>query len=163
MMLHGKTSIHSDGLAFMTVRPECNGTPFPNPVASQQPYMDIHTFPYERHVFPPKILAFLMAFHRQLPKLYYQIHQNFPLGAMCKTNGGMQMKASFFSSTNSGPYHRIIDPTIDLLETYRVHAKLSSLSKFWLAFIDKAPRAMNLSCVDSDRSITRQILQVLQK
>ena len=97
MMLHGKTSIHSDGLTFMTVRPECNGTPFPNPEASQQPYMDIHTFPYERHVFPPKILAFLMAFHRQLPKLYYQIHQNFPLGAMCRTNGGMQMKASFFS------------------------------------------------------------------
>ena len=42
-------------------------------------------------------------------------------------------------STNSGPYHRIIDPTIDLLETYRAHAKLSSLSKFWFAFIDKAP------------------------
>jgi hypothetical protein len=42
-------------------------------------------------------------------------------------------------STNKGPYHRIIDPTVDLLDVYNAHSQLPWLSKLWHAIKDKAP------------------------
>jgi len=136
-MLHVKTNIHSNGLSFMTLRPECNGLPYPSPQAQHDPYQHLHSFPYEHLVFPPRILGLLCCFQRQLPKFAHQVHEKF-MGAMCP-HDKMVMKTSFFSSLNTGPYHRIIDPTVNLLETYRDHANLSLGSKFWYALMDKAP------------------------
>jgi len=42
-------------------------------------------------------------------------------------------------STNNGPFHRIIDPTVNLLDVYKAHSKLPWLSKLWNAIRDKAP------------------------
>eukprot|EP00531_Pseudo-nitzschia_arenysensis_P011580 CAMPEP_0116132866 /NCGR_PEP_ID=MMETSP0329-20121206/9787_1 /TAXON_ID=697910 /ORGANISM="Pseudo-nitzschia arenysensis, Strain B593" /LENGTH=205 /DNA_ID=CAMNT_0003627431 /DNA_START=362 /DNA_END=979 /DNA_ORIENTATION=+ len=38
------------------------------------------------------------------------------------------------------PYHRIIDPTVDLLEVHKTHSNLPWLSKFGYALIDKSPK-----------------------
>ena len=42
-------------------------------------------------------------------------------------------------STNDGPFHRIIDPTVDLLDVYKAHSRLPWVSKFWNAIRDRAP------------------------
>lgn len=94
-MLHGKVNIHSNGLSFMTIRPECNGLPFPNQQAQHDPYQHIHSFPYEQLVFPPRILNSLCYFQRQLPKFAHQIHEHF-IGSMCPKDA-MIIKTSFFS------------------------------------------------------------------
>jgi len=43
------------------------------------------------------------------------------------------------ASTNDGPFHRIIDPTVDLLDVHQAQSNLPWWSKLWLAMKDKAP------------------------
>jgi len=137
MMLHGKVNMHSPGLSYMTLRPECNGNPYPNPSANTNIFSDIHSFNYEETLVNSiRSSTVMQMFPRQMPKVFHEVDKI--IGSQC-TNGQMVMKTAYFSSTNSGPYHRIIDPTVDLLETYRAHRSSNWSSKFWYALVDKAP------------------------
>lgn len=136
MMLHSKFNLKSPGLSFMSLRPKCGSHPFPNPLAKEYPVMDPHSFPYEFFIMDQKrVNTVLQMFPRQMPKVSYLVEQK--IGDQCPKV--MTMTTSYFSSVNDGPYHRIIDPTSDLLEVHRSHSNLTWPSKLWYAVIDKAP------------------------
>lgn len=135
MMLHSKSSLHGPGVTFTAIRPKCLGTPFPNAKALENGFLDIQGYPYELDlVHMIRSSTVFQMFARQMPKMAHKVHG--VTGPMCLHP--MTYTASFFSSTNEGPYHRIIDPTSDLLKAYEAHAELSWPSKLWYAMLDKA-------------------------
>lgn len=95
MMLHGKVNMHSPGLSFMTLRPTCNGNPYPNPQATDNPFWDIHSFQYENHLHSSiRSQTVMQMFPRQMPKVFYQVNEI--IGNQC-TMADMVMKTAYFS------------------------------------------------------------------
>jgi len=138
MMLHEKKSAVAPGLSYMTLRPTCGAFPFPNPQAQEYRHMDAHSFPYELWLYElPRSLAVAQMFPRQMPKFAKVAYE--VIGGDQACPAGMTVTTSYFSSTNDGPFHRIINPTSDILEVHRNHASLPWSSKLWYAILDKAP------------------------
>eukprot|EP00536_Pseudo-nitzschia_multiseries_P019570 jgi/Psemu1/232921/e_gw1.5610.1.1 len=138
MMLHGKASFHSLGLSFMTLRPLCGSSFFPNPMADRNQFCDVQSIPYEiAFEQSPRSLSVVQMFPRQMPKVAAAVAEAFNLKSGCPFE--FKIKTSYFSSTNQGAFHRLIDPTSDLMEVHRTHKSLPWLSKLWYAIIDKAP------------------------
>mmetsp|Transcript_21123 Transcript_21123/g.58757 ORF Transcript_21123/g.58757 Transcript_21123/m.58757 type:complete len:650 (+) Transcript_21123:83-2032(+) len=141
MMLHSKSTFHSPGLSYMTLRAKCGNLYFPNQAAAQSPVIDIQSLPYEMLLQNNlRTLSVLQMFPRQMPKVAGTVAELSSLDGACNAIKGLQMTTSYFASTNEGPYHRLIDPTSNLLEVHRTHMNLPWLSKLWYAIIDKAPR-----------------------
>ncbi|KAL7537955.1 hypothetical protein ACHAXR_008175 [Thalassiosira sp. AJA248-18] len=139
MMLHSKTNMHSPGLSFMTLRPKCNGVNFPNPMAGQSPFMDVHCYPYELLMIQSSARNGVVAqmFPRQMPKVANAV--NSIVSPMCPGNAPVSITASYFSSTNNGPFHRIMDPSVDLVRVHEAQSALSLPLRFWYSLIDKPP------------------------
>ena len=139
MMLYSTRTLESHGLYFMTLSPKCGISKYPNPMAAQNPFLDVHSVSYEP-VLAQSIRSVSVAsmFPRQMPKIAHFVHKQFINSEAC--NIPMTMTSSYFISTNLGPYHRVIDPTVDLLETYDAHAKQPWISKLWYAILDKSPK-----------------------
>jgi len=139
MMLHNKVSLHSPGLTFMALRPKCSGKYFPNPMAAQNALMDVQSFPYEALLIQKCARCLIVAqlFPRQLPKLANAVHS--VVSPMCEGSGTLSVTASYFSSTNEGPFFRTIDPTVDLMQVFNSQVALPLPLKFWKALIDKPP------------------------
>merc|ERR1711865_480452 len=137
MMLHSKSNMLSPGLSYMTLRPECNGMQYPNPQADQSPFWDVHSFPYEQYTQQSiRSRSTMQMFPRTLPKVFNEVDKK--INNHCPGEK-MVMKAAYFSSTNAGPFHRIIDPTVDLMETHRAHVASTWYQKILYAILDKAP------------------------
>ena len=95
MMLHGKVNMHSPGISFMTLRPTCNGNPYPNPQATNNPFWDIHSFQYEDHLQSSiRAQTVMQMFPRQMPKVFHQVNEI--IGDQCTTTD-MVMKTAYFS------------------------------------------------------------------
>lgn len=134
-MLHSANSFVQPGLSLMTLRPTCSGNPFPNPMKT--PFVDVQSFSYEQLLSPRGVQA-VQLFPRQLPHVANQVHRTLSNARACRKD--LKISASLFSSANNGPYHRIVDPAVDLVSTYRALASRPYMEKLRLALIDKVPR-----------------------
>ena len=95
MMLHAKGNVHSNGLSFMTLRPHCGGSPYPNPFAPQNPFLDIHSFPYEQGLQGAvRSSTVIQMFARVMPKVANQANEM--IKDSCKRTK-MKMTTSYFS------------------------------------------------------------------
>lgn len=138
MMLHTKITLAGPGLFFMTLRPKCGPNVFPSPAAAMNPFLDLNGAGFEAEIAnSPRSAALVQMFPRQMPKVAHSV-QKYMMGKACPPEE-LSMTASYFASTNNGPYHRLIDPTVNLMDVYEAHAKMPYLSKLWHAIIDKAP------------------------
>lgn len=76
-------------------------------------------------------------FTRQVPKV--AMHYVFPVIEPMCPGRKPEITASYFSSSNDGPFYRQIDPTIDLVEVDAAQKRLTYPNKVWNALLDRAP------------------------
>jgi hypothetical protein len=79
MMLHSKSNMASPGLSFMTLTPECENIsqPYPNPLAADMAFLDVHSVPYERSLSTRiRTASLAQMFPRQMPKIAHNVDKH---------------------------------------------------------------------------------------
>lgn len=134
MMLHSRASNAGSGINFFTLRVYCNDKIFP--ITPQYPHhLDVNGYPITQRI-GRRGLALLNAFPRQLSFIGYKASQELKEMGACPSSS---VYGHLFLAVDGGPYHRIVDPEQDLVETHASLVGRNAADTMIGSFLDEAP------------------------
>ena len=134
MMLHSRTSYAGPGINLFTLRVYCNDEIFP--VTPQYPqHLDVKGYPITQRI-GTRGLAVLNTFPRQLPAIGYRTSLELQNMGACQSPS---VYGHLFLAVDGGPYHRIVDPQQELVETHEALVDRNVVDTLIGSLLDKAP------------------------
>jgi hypothetical protein len=146
MMLHSKAIIMSPNQFTGNLRPTCNHAQWPT--SDRVPFQNLIGL---------RGMAALSMFPRILPKLSYHVGE--VLEKSCP-GGQLRVYADWFASVDDGPYVRLVDPTVNMLDVYAAQRNRSWIQAAIGIATDKPTIEYLLYNVSASELVVDQVLEM---
>ena len=115
MMMHSHSNTLFGGKTVLfDLRPRCRGQPFPSPNAQYDRFAPTNGSFNVLPMIGARGYATVSTYYNQLPVIADYLHSL--MRPMCDVGGdeALTVTANVYSSTNEGPFARLVDPSVDL-------------------------------------------------